>query len=162
MAALLESLLQTIWNIDSWAEKLTLSGPLTLTLVISQVAGAMLILRQLKRLGGRQQLMGLSLILGINLLGLTITPLEPGWLLLAVPTGLALSAGYTGQGSVRWGARILWIGAAGAALILGEAGVAAIVSTGLGAWLLGYLSRRIKPRQAAPLAAENRHNLKAS
>lgn len=153
MAALMKSLIQILWNTDSWAAQLDSSGSLTLLLALSQAAAVLMFARWLQRMETSRQSMALGLVIGISLLCLLITPFYLSWLMLLAPTAMGLSAGYAPRAGSRWAARLLFLGSGLSALILGGVTVAAIVAAGIGAWLLGYISRQVYPFEAAPLSA---------
>lgn len=153
MGPLMESLIQIMWNADHWAAGLKPSGSLTLLLALSQAAAILMFARWLQRMDVAKQSMAIGLVIGTSLLILLLTPLDLSWLMLLAPTAMGLSAGYAPQGGSRWTARILWVASGISALILGGVTIAAIVAAGLGAWLLGYISRQVYPLEAAPLNA---------
>jgi len=142
MLEFFQSVMQGLWSADGWAQQLTPSLMLLTFLILSQVAAVILISSQIKALPGREALMGSALVLAFCLLALTITKFDAGWLLLLIPVTLGMLAGYCSKGWVRWSARILFVGSALAALILGSVALAAIICCSLISWLIGFIASR--------------------
>ena len=69
--------------------------------------------------------------------------------MLPTPLALATLCGFSSKAAVRWTCRVLFIGSALAALVIGGVLVAAVLVASMGGWLLGYVARKLLPASKA-------------
>ena len=145
----LEVVTQMLWNADQAAAEQSPSLAWTVLLAALFLAGLLFLAGQAQKADKEQLLMAAGLVMALSLGALLLSPFTLGWIMLPTPLALATLCGFSSKAAVRWTCRVLFIGSALAALVIGGVLVAAVLVASMGGWLLGYVARKLLPASKA-------------
>ena len=154
MTITLQSLMDGLWRGDLWLADINPSLLWTALTVLLQLLAIMILARRLKSESANFIYLSLALLAATLLVAVMISGPGWSWIGLLTPLALSLWSGIEAKASARWLARLLWVAAAPAALVVAEVPLACWIAASMLAWCLGYIARFVKPWQGVPLSSE--------